>query len=133
MSKPYYSEYLDTYLEYCKDLIKNEFITKEEAATKINLPSFAVVDLFEHTYNFSLTEDQINKLFEEVDKMHFQLTYSKDEQKEIIESYKILHGRKNKLSEKELSMYKDVEGKLDRAGYFQLGKKKRQNNNTSKI
>lgn len=124
MHKPFYHIYLDTYLDGCSQLIEQKVMTKEDVMNRLDIPLIGMKDLFGNRYNFSLTKTQVNKLFQEVDRMHFFMTKSKEEQKNIIDSYITLHERRDSLSPKEFTMYKNAEGQLDRIGYFEQIKKK---------
>lgn len=123
MKKPFYSEYLDQYIDYCKHLVEANLIKKEDVATKIGLPANALKDLYENRYNFRLTKNQVNKLFEETDKISFMFFYTEEERKNIVDSYTLL-AKKNKelklsnksLSEKEFLMLKKYSSILKRSG-----------------
>lgn len=123
MQKPFYSEYLDTYLDGCQKLISQGIMTKEDAMEKIDIPLIAMNDLFGNRYNFSLTKTQTEKLFKEVDKMYFFISYTEEERQNILDSYIALNKRKEDLSPREFTLYKNSEGQLDRVGYFDQSKK----------
>lgn len=124
MQKPYYHIYLDTYIDGCKELIERKLMTKEEVVSRIDVPLAGIKDFFNNRYSFSLSKKQVVKLFAEVDKMHFFMTKTKEEQQDILDSYVELNKRKDSLSAKEFTMYKHAEGQLDRIGYFDQKKKK---------
>jgi hypothetical protein len=124
MQKPFYSNYLDIYLDGCQKLIDQKILTKETAMNRLDIPLIAMNDLFHHRYNFTLSKDQTENLFKEVDKMYFFMKYTDEERDDIVLSYSELSKKSGNLSPKEFTMFKHAEGQLERVGYFEKDKKK---------
>lgn len=138
MKKPFYSEYLDEYLNYSNLLIQNNSIKKEDIATKIGLPPQALYDLYNNRYSLQLTRSQVEKLFTETDKLSFFFNYDEKERNDIIESFKILNEKNQELiknnqslNEKEFIMLKKYRDILQRAGI--ISQKKTTNQIKQKI
>lgn len=124
MQKPFYSNYLDIYLDGCQKLIDQNILTKETAMNRLDIPLIAMKDLFSNRYNFSLSKKQTENLFKEVDKMYFFMKHTDEERSDIVRSYTELNKKKDNLTPKEFTMFKNAEGQLERVGYFDQNKKK---------
>jgi hypothetical protein len=124
MQKPFYSNYLDVYLDGCQKLIDQNILTKETAMKRLDIPLIAMNDLFNHRYSFTLSKDQTENLFKEVDKMYFFMKYTDEEREDIVLSYSELSKKRGSLSPKEFTMFKHSEGQLERVGYFEKQNKK---------